>query len=108
MLSIGGSHSGSQCVSPHVGRRGSVLRPLASIPSAELTLYPASRTCVRLAANGLPVRGGAVLPLLTAGNVSVITSWSAQLESFHDGRSVMPMSGCVLKVPDTPLGDNGD
>ena len=49
------------------------LRTLAPIPSAELTLCPACRTRVRLASSGLPVRGGAVLPLLTAANASVIT-----------------------------------
>jgi hypothetical protein len=50
------------------------LRTLAPTPSGELTLYPACRTRVRSAANDLPVRGGAVLPLLTTGNASMITS----------------------------------
>ena len=57
------------------------LRTLAPINSAELISHPAERTCVRLDANGLPVRGGAIPPLLMAGNATVIASRGSRIRS---------------------------
>ena len=50
------------------------LRTLAPINPIEVTRHPVSRTFFRLTANDPLVRGGAIRPFLTAGNVSVITS----------------------------------
>jgi len=66
MLPIGGSQSGSQLPSPHVGRRGSASAHVGSHQPAGSIHYPVGRTRVRLLAEGLPVRGGAIPPLLSA------------------------------------------
>jgi hypothetical protein len=60
MLSIAGGQHGSRYLSLHVGRRGSTSAHVGSHQFAELTYYPVSRTCVRLAAKRPRVRGGAI------------------------------------------------
>jgi hypothetical protein len=62
MLSIGGSQSENQLLSPHVARRRSRSAHVGSHRSTKSTQPSTGRTCVRLAARGLPLRRGAIPP----------------------------------------------